>query len=402
MRARLLYTLGAVKIREDRSADAEALLTGALKLRSPDSQPAELGETYTLLAAALINLGRYEEAGDALARARVQLGLAGDTLALAVVDANEGNLDIERGHPAEALPILQRAKDCFRLFGSLSAWSLTTAAEMRAHLALLDPVAALAASDAIEPQLNRRDSPHTRGTLGVQRARALAANGRIGEATSLLDELAADISHDERSGVPGAIASARSLLSLSAGDNTAAAREARAAVDGLRTVDEQYEKARAWRTLVLALQAGNHADEAAKQLDGFSQWARETAQPAPALYAALARAEHARDLHHGDDANREYAAALDDAERWGVPADLAAVIVSYGNALIADSKLDQASEVIGRVARWADHDFDCALLQARLYTALGQHASAEAAIARARRLAGERAIPAASEQAAHE
>ena len=64
---------------------------------------------------------------------------------------------------------------------------LTTAAEMRAHLALLDPVAALAASDAIEPQLNRRDSPHTRGTLGVQRARALAANGRIGEATSLLD-----------------------------------------------------------------------------------------------------------------------------------------------------------------------------------------------------------------------
>ena len=123
LRARLLYTLGAVKIREDRSADAEALLTGALKLRSPDSQPAELGETYTLLAAALINLGRYEDAGDALARARVQLGLAGDTLALAVVDANEGNLDIERGHPAEALPILQRAKDCFRLFGSLSAWS---------------------------------------------------------------------------------------------------------------------------------------------------------------------------------------------------------------------------------------------------------------------------------------
>ena len=87
-------------------------------------------------------------------------------------------------------------------------------------------------------------------------------------------------------------------------------------MDGLRTVDEQYERARAWRTLVLALQAGNHADEAAKQLDGFSQWARQTAQPAPALYAALARAEHARDLHHGDDANREYAAALDDAERW--------------------------------------------------------------------------------------
>ena len=93
----------------------------------------------------------------------------------------------------------------------------------------------------------------------------------------------------------------------------------------------------------------------------FPQQARNSSvSPAPALYAALARAEHARDQLHALDAYREYAAALDDAERWSVPADLAAVIVSYGNALIADSKLDQASEVIGRVARWADHDFDCA------------------------------------------
>lgn len=394
LRARLLYTLGAVEIREDRSADAEPLLTEALKLRSREGQPAELGETYTALAGALINLGRYEEAGDALARARVQLGLTGDTLALATVDANEGTLDVARGRPAEALTLLQHAKDCFRLFGWLSGRILTSAAEVKAHLALLDPVAALAASDAIEPQLDQRDSPHIRGTLGVQRARALAANGRIGDATRLLDQLAADISRDEHSGLPGDIASVRSRLSIRAGDNAAAVREARAAVAALPTVDEQYERARAWRTLVLALQAGSQADEAVTQLDEFSQWARKTAQPAPALYAALARAESARDRHRADEVYREYASALDDAQHWGVPADLAAVVVSYGNALIADGKLDQASEVIGRVARWADHDFDCALLQARLYNALGQRASAEAAMARARSLAGERAMPA--------
>ncbi|WP_165371598.1 winged helix-turn-helix domain-containing protein [Pseudolysobacter antarcticus] len=394
LRARLLYTLGAVEIREDRSADAVPLLTEALKLRSRENLPAELGETYTAFAGALINLGRYEEAGDALARARVQLGLAGDTLALAIVDANEGSLDIARGRPAEALPLLQRAKDCFRLFGWLSGRFLTTAAEVKAHLALLDSTAALAASDAIEPQLDQHDSAHIRGTLGVQRAWALVANGRIGEATHLLDQLAVEISHDEHSGLPGDIASARSRLSLGAGDNSAAAREASAAVAALPTVDEQYERARAWRTLVLARQAGTQANEAATQLDEFSQWARKTAQPAPTLYAALARAEHARDLHRADEAYQEYAAALDDAARWGVPADLAAVVVSYGNALIADGKLDQASEVIGRVARWADHDFDCALLQARLYNALGQHGSAETAMARARSLAGERVVPA--------
>ena len=173
LRARLLYTLGAIAIREDRSTDAEPLLTEALKLRSRENQPAELGETYTLLAAALINLGRYEEAGDALARARVQLGLAGDTLALAVVDANEGNLDIERGHPAEALPILQRAKDCFRLFGSLSSFMVPdhSRRDEGASSALLDPVAALAwQATRSNPSVNRRDSTCTmRGTLGVQR-----------------------------------------------------------------------------------------------------------------------------------------------------------------------------------------------------------------------------------------
>ncbi|MEO7325597.1 MAG: winged helix-turn-helix domain-containing protein [Dokdonella sp.] len=393
LRARVLYTLGAIKIREDRSADAEPLLTEALRSRLSEDQPAELGETYTALAGALINLGRYEEAGDALARARVQLGLAGDTLALAVVDANEGTLDVARGHPADALPLLQRANHCFRLFGSLSVRFLTTAAEIKAHLALLDPSAAIAASDTIEPELDQRDNPHIRGTLGVQRARALAANGHIGEATRLLRQLAADIAPDDHSGLSGDIASASARLSLRAGDYAAAAREANAAVTALTTVDEQYERARAWRTWILALQAGTHSDEAAAQLEQFSQWARTTARPAPTLYAALARAEHARDLRHADDAYREYAAALDDAEHWGVPADLATVDVSYGNALIADNKLDQASEVIGRVARWADHDFDCALLQARLYNALGQRASADAAMLSARSLAGERAVP---------
>ena len=50
--------------------------------------------------------------------------------------------------------------------------------------------------------------------------------------------------------------------------------------------------------------------------------------------------------------------------------------------------------MIGRVARWADRDFDCALLQAGLYHALGQRATWQTALARARSLAGERTIPA--------
>lgn len=70
LRARGLYALGVAKVREDRSEEAIPLFSEALALRLRDNRPAELGEVYTGFAGALINLGRYAEAGDALARAR--------------------------------------------------------------------------------------------------------------------------------------------------------------------------------------------------------------------------------------------------------------------------------------------------------------------------------------------
>jgi Flp pilus assembly protein TadD len=117
--------------------------------------------------------------------------------------------------------------------------------------------------------------------------------------------------------------------------------------------------------------------------------------PSVTLFAALAAAEQARAEGRRQDQYRSYSLALTDAERWAVPADLATVAVSYGESLIADADFERASAVIGRVARWADRDFDCALLQAGLYHALGQRTTWQTALARARSLAGERAIPAA-------
>jgi Flp pilus assembly protein TadD len=115
--------------------------------------------------------------------------------------------------------------------------------------------------------------------------------------------------------------------------------------------------------------------------------------PSVTLFAALAAAEQARAEGRRQDESRSYTLALADAERWAVPADLAAVAVSYARSLIAESDFERASAVTGRVARWADRDFDCALLQAGLYHALGQRSTWQNALARARALAGERPIP---------
>jgi hypothetical protein len=54
----------------------------------------------------------------------------------------------------------------------------------------------------------------------------------------------------------------------------------------------------------------------------------------------------------------------------------------------------EAGALVGRVAPWADRDYDCALLQLRLYHALGQRELWASALATARSLAGDRRIPA--------
>jgi len=395
LRAKGLYIFGGVALRQDRNDDAMHAFTEAIGLTATRDEPSVLAQAYTGLAAAQVNVAEFDAAADNLARARVAAELAGDTLQLARVDANEGVLDNARGRHAEALPILARASDRFQRFGALNEWFLTTAAEVKAHLALLDPVAAITASDPAWTLRAKLDNPGSRTALELQRARALAASGRLADSRQLLDELERRASPGE-TGLPGDVASESARVYLATGNAEAALASARAAVQRLPTVDEARERARAWLTLTRALRASGRVDDARIQAGELSRWAETHASMASVtLFAALASAEQAAAEHRRDDATRAFTAALGDAERWAVPADLTAVAVSYGNTLIAEGDFERASTVIGRVARWADRDFDCALLQASLYHALGQRATWQTALARARALAGERSIPAA-------
>ncbi len=390
-----LYQVGAVSLRQDRNDEAMRAFGEAITLTSTHNEPGILGRAYTGLAAAQVNIGHFDEAADNLGRARVAVGLSGDNLQLARIDANEGVLDNARGRHAEALPILERAAARFQQFGALNELFLTVAAEMKAHLGLLDASAALAVSDPVWAMRARLDNPGTRTAFELQRARALAACGRIADARKLLDELGRDAQPGE-TGLPGDVASESARMHLAMGDTPAALDDAAAAVTRLPTNDEARERARAWLTWSRALRAAGRTAEARTQVTALSQWAStHPTMPSVTLFAALADAEQAAAEDHREEALKRYTAALGDAERWAVPADLATVAVSYGNSLIASGDFERASAVIGRVARWADRDFDCALLQARLYHALGQRSTWQSALERARALAGERAIPAA-------
>ncbi len=394
LRARALYAGGVVALRQDRSSDAERAFTEAIALTETRDEPGVLGRAYTGLAAAGVNLGRFDAAAAALARARVALEMAGDALALAAVDANEGVLDNARDRPSDALPVLARAAASFQRFGAIDDQALTVAALVKAHLALLDPPAALAASEPLWSRQMDIASGRSRDSLALQRARALAAAGELGEAGRLLEELSARLEPGE-AGLPGDTASERARLALARGDAAAAAALARAAVDALPTIDEAPERARAWLTLARALRASGDGDQAAAATREFARWAgSQASQPAVGLFAAVATAEQARASGDASAAQRAFSAALDQAERSAVPRDLVVAAVAWADALLADGEHDQASAVVGRVARWAGQDFDCALLQARLYHALGRRDAWQAALARARSLAGERPLPA--------
>ena len=393
LRARALHMLGATTVREDRSAEAIPLFAEVIRLTESAHEPGVLGQAYTGLAAALINLARYDEAANALAHARVALALANDTLSLARVDANEGILDNNRGRHAEALPVLQRAAARFRQFGALNDLALTLTAQMKAELGLLDAKAALATGELLLPQRGLVANPRSRGNYDLQRAKALAATGRLREARALIAELAHDPALANEAELPGSIAAEDARLQLAAGEASAAAESARKAIAALPTTDEAHVRAQAWLLLVRALRAQGQADTANEQASLFSAWSKtRNDMPGVTLFAALAAAEQARSERRNDDADSGFTKALADAERWGVPRDLVVVAMSYGDSLLADKQTDRASVVIGNVARWAEQDFDCAVLQARLYAALGQTEAALAAEARAKFLAGERAV----------
>ncbi len=393
LRARVLTTLSSVaRYSDENNAEALRACSEAVALLTRSNDLGALGRAYTGCGVANASAGRYDAAMADFARARIALEVTGDALSIARVEANEGVLETKRGHYAEGMAMLRQAADRFRRFGARNELILSMSNEVDAHLALLQPGEALAASERGWAQLPQHENADTRRELQLQHARALAANGRIGEAAALLSALANAVIPGQEQSVLGLTRATQARLELESGRAPAAIIHARAAVAALAHADDARERGMAWLTLVRALHAVSSSDEASVAAQEFSSWAATVGITATSVYAGLADAE-LRWVAQRNDAATAYEHALHDAESAGIPADVVAVAVSWGHAAIDAGDLERASSVIGRVARWADSDFACSLLQTRLYQALGREAAWHSALQRARGLAGERSIP---------
>jgi DNA-binding winged helix-turn-helix (wHTH) protein len=398
LRGTVLNALGNLSLRRGDTAGAERRGEEAIALLSTLSPTRELGRAWTGRAIARSTQQRHEEALADFARARVVLDGIDDRLGVARVDINVGILEAHRGRYAEAVPLLAAAADRLAVFNDLTNELYARVALARCRLGLLEPAAALADARRLGELVTREPNPERRRYANLARVEALAANGRDTEAAALLQAVREEAGADADVVLLGwahALAARQTL----AADPGQAEREAEAALNAPWEEEGSRFFAEAWLTLVrarLALAAGEEGIAAA--LQGFENWAARKNDPAIEPALTLARAEVVAS-HDPAAAGPAYERALAAAAASRIPAEWLLAAERQATWLLSRGKAEQASAVAGRATAWAERDFGAALLAARLHAALGQTQAAQAALAQARRLAGERRVPSLDELA---
>ncbi len=389
LRASILNGLGSVALAQGQPEQASRYFGESIPLLESRNEPEQLGQGYIGRGGAAAAPAPNHAAPPAHARARIAYRQANDNLALLRVAADEGFADYGQRRPGRALPQLEAAAKGFEQWGALREAILTYVYQVNCHLALLDGRAAMQAADAAEVLAQRIDNRHAVDQLRLARARALAAVGRLHEARAALDGLrsGAGVDADIVAGAGNVLA----RIELESGRVAMAQELAEQAVSTLSAPNHAQGRAEAWLTQLRAELQADPA-KATATLAAFEEWAGRTSDSRAHLLARLADAEHARKTGSGD-WRRAFAEAGELAARDGLPYEIATVARSYAEALLAEGDLEAAAVEVGRVSRWSDQEFGCAVLEARLYAATGRNDARQTAVARARALAGERVLP---------
>lgn len=392
LRARALTLLGFLD-----TFDVEASLRGygeAIDLLNPLDDPVHLGSahlgravTYAIADQSALARADYE-------RARVLFTLANDSLQLARVDNAEAGLDSNSHRAAEALPLLERAVRTTERLGATDRMITPVINLIHVHLQLLQPAAALAVYERTRPQLAGATSRESLNRLDYSGLVSLIANGRLADARRLAETLAATADPDEEAGLLAMLDSQIAQLDLAEGRFTAAADQSARAL-GVLASRRGFSATRVELALtrVRALRGAGRRAEAQLETAALTERFGDRSTRESALRVRLAEAEQFWTEGQHERAGAIYDAATATAEREGTPYHIRLVTESYAGALIEAGDLARASLVAARLGRWGAEDFDVAVLQVRLYHAMGRPEAWRTALANARALAGERVIP---------
>jgi DNA-binding winged helix-turn-helix (wHTH) protein/tetratricopeptide (TPR) repeat protein len=396
LRARALITLASSHVRRNAFDKADEAYAEAIALRADAKDPEALGVAYLGRGVVLATRGRFDEAFADLGRARIELETAGDPLGAAQVDVNLGDFQAMRHRPADALPILKNAADRFEKLGAREGRVYALVAVAAAERALLDPAAALATTDKFWPPESNTSNPRMQWKAVRARAEALVANGRLGEAQTLVRRIRAESDPVRDAALRVENEAIAAEIAWLRGDERDAARLAAAAMTPSLQASDATLYVRALQLGARSLAASGRRAEAEPVVAEIKAMASAAgaADPWLRLQATLATAAHAWADQHRDEALRAYADAVQRAEQLAIPEDLVAASAAYGDALIEIGHLDEARSVAGRIATWADRDRRAAWTEVRLFRALGLAEAEHEARAAAARLGGEVPFPA--------
>ena len=389
VRVHALMGLGSVAVRRGDFDEADrrySAAIAALEAASASPDPALLGIAYSGRAVAHSARRNVNQALADFGRARVELERAGDRTGAAMVDANLGVLDADRGHYADATRAFDRAVATFTRFDVHDDLAATLLGRCKAQLALLDQAAALDDCRRAQALVDALENPLLRQRVTAAHVAVLLAGGALSTAQDVLDRHAGDAARPRDFGI------LRAMLELERGDVAAAARTAQPALDGaVGDGDDDADGAIAVRFAVTATRRGAPAellDKALHALPADTGGAAEGWHPLE-FARLLGEAQH-KALANDAAALGDFQAVLARADRNGAPEDVVTAGVAYAAYLLGHHLLEPAPALAGRLDAYASRDYRAARALAALYLALGNTELADTAQAQARRLAGER------------
>jgi DNA-binding winged helix-turn-helix (wHTH) protein/tetratricopeptide (TPR) repeat protein len=381
--------LGDCELARGHPDQADAHFRRALALAGDGGDRRTAGLAWRGLGIAQAVRNDLDGAEASYLHARQQLEPIGDRLVLARIIDGLGYIAAQRGRLADALLAYDQAASMAAAFGAneTELGSRLNGAQSRGYL--LQHTRALEQIRALLPRLRRLDYPALHRFGLVAYAGALVETGDFAGARTQLAQLAAEA---KSAGATDAVVDVRldeARYRLATGDAAGAialASSLRGSFGPQTPADLRLETA----ALLLAALGDRDATAAQALVADPALWEPAHALPPARVHALVARAGW--QAAHGDAAAAEagYAQASTLAREFGAPVILRDVIVPHASWLLATGQVPAADAAARVLTPYAEDDFDCALLLARVAAARRDGAQAQAWFARARGLAGER------------
>lgn len=386
-RGRALVLRGNLNFRRSDFAKALTDFDAAVAALDANIAPLDLCDALTRRGLTRVALNDYEGALSDYGRAYLLAEQSGDRLRVAHIEAGFGQLQIARHRLELALPHLNTAIERYEAFGVVERVVTLRSILIDLYTDLLRWPDVLPLSQRQWQSRERIGDPGLNLVVFNRQARVLMGVGRYREAAEVVAEAQRRF-HDLRPGSVRYLHDMQADLAARMGqpEKTVAAVDA-----ALETWprDPSFDR---YAFLVLLRQRALLARGRAAP-DQIEHWLPQDGNGVSAVFL-LAKAEWAAAQATGADAvQAAFDRALARAEDVGLPVLVSLVAQSYVDWLLAQERRDKAAELAGRVAVWANEDYESALVRVKVFHVLGSRDAWRQSLEKARQLAGERIIP---------